>query len=659
MPATKFGTEFLVNTTTLNDQTQPAVTALQNGRFIMTWTDNSQTGSDQSGSAIRAQVFNADGSKLGDEFVANTTTAGDQRLPSITTLVDGRVAIAWADGNFIRAQVLNSDGSKSGGQIDVSVGLAIVPLSPSVTGLSNGGFMVTWDKPGGDAAGRGIVARLFNDKGEPTTGEFVVNGTQLEDQGDTAAASLPGGKFVIAWSDFSQSDGPSVADVRAQIFNQNGTKSGSEILVNTSVNNSQSQPAITTLVDGRFVVTWTDGSTGKTQLRGQVLDANGNKTGGEFVITPDGSRAELSSVTGLKDGRFVVTWTENNGKLGDASGTAIHAQVLNADGSKSGPEFLANTTITGAQADPSVTVLADGRIVIAWTDGSQSGGDGSGAAIRAQIFDPREAAVKLDGTNDGDEFFGTRFDDSMAGGNGNDRLFGQTGNDTLDGGDGDDLLDGGEGADKMIGGKGNDTYFVDNAKDTVVEKAGEGFDTVVSSVNFKLGANVEDLVLIGPGPDGKGGGATKGTGNSLDNFIRGSDGKNVLKGGKGDDTLAGGLGKDILAGGKGADRFLFDTDLGKGNVDRIKDFEVKKDKIVLEAGIFSALNLDGLDKDAFLKTNKKKPKAKDGEDRILYSKKTGALFYDEDGKGGAKAVKFAVIDDSPSKLSHKDFLIEV
>jgi hypothetical protein len=80
---------------------------------------------------------------------------------------------------------------------------------------------------------------------------------------------------------------------------------------------------------------------------------------------------------------------------------------------------------------------------------------------------------------------------------------------------------------------------------------------------------------------------------------------------------------------------------------------------VLEGSIFSGLELGGLDKDAFLKSSKKKPKAKDAEDRILYSKKTGAMFFDEDGKGGEKAVKFAVLDDSPNKVSHKDFLIEI
>lgn len=117
---------------------------------------------------------------------------------------------------------------------------------------------------------------------------------------------------------------------------------------------------------------------------------------------------------------------------------------------------------------------------------------------------------------------------------------------TLIGTAGDNVLDGGHGADAMIGGAGNDTYMVDNPGDTIVEYANEGNDTVITHVDYTLGANVENLTLSGPD-------SLSGTGNDLGNVILGNDAGDTIDGAGGDDGIAGGAGNDHISGGGGAD----------------------------------------------------------------------------------------------------------
>jgi Ca2+-binding RTX toxin-like protein len=142
---------------------------------------------------------------------------------------------------------------------------------------------------------------------------------------------------------------------------------------------------------------------------------------------------------------------------------------------------------------------------------------------------------------------------ALIGTGGDDALQGTVKIDKLYGFAGDDVLDGGVGADELVGGDGNDTYLVENLGDLVSEVAGEGADKVIATVDYALSDQVENLDL--------GAGATKGTGNALDNIIRANDVGNELVGGGGNDQLRGGKGNDKLYAGDGDDV----VDAGEGN----------------------------------------------------------------------------------------------
>ena len=114
------------------------------------------------------------------------------------------------------------------------------------------------------------------------------------------------------------------------------------------------------------------------------------------------------------------------------------------------------------------------------------------------------------------------------------------------------------GGDTLIGGKGDDSYNVYDVHDVAVENAGEGVDTVLATVSYTLGANVENLTLSND--------STYGEGNSQDNILTGLAGVQ---------TLNGGAGNDILTGGAGADTFIMQA---AGGRDAITDFQTGVDQ---------------------------------------------------------------------------------
>lgn len=127
------------------------------------------------------------------------------------------------------------------------------------------------------------------------------------------------------------------------------------------------------------------------------------------------------------------------------------------------------------------------------------------------------------------------------------RATGGDGAETITGNSADNVIDGGLGADRMTGGLGNDTFHVNEAGDKVIELAGEGIDTVITLIDYTLGATLENLVAE------TGAHALRLTGNGLDNVVTGGDWADTLLGLGGNDTLAGGGDSDTLDGGAGDD----------------------------------------------------------------------------------------------------------
>ena len=391
--------EFLVNTITANDQEEPSIAALAGGGYVIVW-ESEDDQDDGSGNGIKAQIYDAYGTAVGAEFLVNTRTNDDQNSPSITALADGGFVIAWDsyDGqddtsrSSIKARIFDADGTAVGEEFLVNSVTEFSQGDPVVTALAGGGFVVTWESNDrqDDAFLYGVKARIYNTDGTAVGEEFLVNTVTEADQLNSSVTALAGGGFVIAWESYDGQDDTSNASVKAQIFDADGTAVGEEFLVNTETNSHQSRPSITALADGGFVIAWwsLDGQddTSGSGIKAQIYDADGTAVGEEFLVNSETESSQRDPVvTALAGGGFVVTWKSSDGQ-DDTSETGIKAQIFDADGNAVGEEFLVNTVTDDSQGDPAVTALADGGFVVTWESEDELADD-DGSSIKAAMFD--------------------------------------------------------------------------------------------------------------------------------------------------------------------------------------------------------------------------------------------------------------------------------
>ena len=76
-------------------QADPTITILQDQRVLVTWNEESETGSND----IYAQLVSDSGVLLGEAFLINQNTNNNQLGQEVTALTDGGFAITWQSEN--------------------------------------------------------------------------------------------------------------------------------------------------------------------------------------------------------------------------------------------------------------------------------------------------------------------------------------------------------------------------------------------------------------------------------------------------------------------------------------------------------------------------------------------------------------------------------
>lgn len=559
------GSQFQVNTTTTNDQTTPSVAMDDTGAFTVTWVS---LGSDKD---IFAQTYSDTGVAQGTEFRVNTATLNGQQQPTIAMDADGDYVVVWTSvgqdaggaGLGVYGQRYSQTLRLAGTSLlitgqNVADNITVSLLNPTTLEVNYNGVNTEFalasvtdiqitGQNGNDALtitsdvllAASINGGVGNDNltaggGNTTltggTGDDTYHfGNSAANKVDTVVELAAGGTDTLNFGTMSDAVTVNLTSdaALATMTNRTMQTGGAGQAANfENVTGGSGNDSIT----GNAVDNVLTGLGGTDTLIGN----NGSDT-----LTGGANNDSLDGGIGNDNYLFNTTVALGTDSITDSSGV----DTLNFTGSTN--NLTVNLSLTTTQ-------VVNGNLSLTLASATSMDNITAGTGIDT-----------LTGNTINNVLVGGGGNDTMSGLSGDDQLFGQAGNDSMAGGGGNDTY------------FFSNPFSAET--DTVTELASQGTDTlnfddmttnvtVILSTDKAMGSMTNRRINSGGAGQSLNfenivGGSSRDVlvGNAANNVITGNDGNDVLDGGDGNDTLNGGNGADNLTGGKGDDTLNGDT----------------------------------------------------------------------------------------------------
>ena len=396
---TPVGSDALVNTNTASGQITPRVVALAGGRYMVVWVGEVTVpvvpvggtfAPSYANADIRGQIFNADGTPSGTEFVINTTTAGGQLRPVVAQLSNGDVLVTWHDGvgpaggsaettpNTLRGQRFTSAGVASGSEFVIGNSNG---RPHSVAATAGGGFVVTYQQGGigGSLAPGDFIAQRFDAANGATSSITFDNSQPVGGHNGSFVAVEADGDMFIYWTDFQSGSGnvPRVHhyDSTGALLNTYALATGSTIW------------GVTALATGGHAVIYSRslGAGQPIAIYLEMQSVDGSLTTG-FEVAQVPSIVGSVTITPLANGGVLASWPIDSDP-GAGTNREIMARAYNGIGNPMGPAFQVNSITALSQSTQAFAQLTNGDIVGAWIDESLTTADSSQTAITMRQID--------------------------------------------------------------------------------------------------------------------------------------------------------------------------------------------------------------------------------------------------------------------------------
>jgi hypothetical protein len=265
--------KYIVNSITTGTQIHPMVAQLTNGGYVVVWEGLS---TDQTHYDIYGQIYYPDGQKNGTQFRINNTTTNNQSNPYVAANINstyGGFMVVWASEELsnngvydIKGQIYNEtneDGNRALKEFDININQTTTynQKFPSVCSLTSGDYIVTWESDDNNTGNSNIYAQKITRLGNISGSEVQVNSvitysqnypiiTGLSSNDDT----VPGG-FVVAF--MSEYDDDGAYDIKYRIFNASmQAQNVSDVSVTGGTSKTHGRVNIVALADGGFALTY-------------------------------------------------------------------------------------------------------------------------------------------------------------------------------------------------------------------------------------------------------------------------------------------------------------------------------------------------------------------------------------------------------------------
>src|SRR5581483_3031849 len=285
------------------------------------------------------------------------------------SLVLGVSAMAWGQGTFLTNGVeYPIAASKPGDQVHPDIALG-----------PNGGYVV-WEDNVTSSAGLAISAQRLDSSFSRVLSSFQVNASTLGDHERARVSLLNGGGAAFVW----QGGKYGYQHIYARFLSASNVWASSDIMVNSSTNFYQIDPAVATLNNGNVVVVWSSfnqvSPSSMRDVYAQVFSPDGQKIGSEFLVNQFTAFNQRTPTVGaLSTGGFVVAWiSEQQQQVGGGAGQLllanqiphasvdVYARLFTSSGQAAASEFLVNTA-SAVCANPTIAAGPAGGFIVGWS----------------------------------------------------------------------------------------------------------------------------------------------------------------------------------------------------------------------------------------------------------------------------------------------------